>query len=150
VDHAESTQMRALAHLTRHDDAVSPEQFVAALKVAVFDSAIADVSLSLRSRPPGQSPRARATALHEWFVGLSSHDQEMVLEVARDAAHASLFGVLCVLDGARAIDDPPHDQIILTMVSEDRSTVHLNAEGADLHDELDALVHLPSEPSPGH
>ncbi|HRD60873.1 MAG TPA: hypothetical protein PLZ93_10640 [Nocardioides sp.] len=73
--------------------------------------------------------------------------QRMVLEVARDAAHATLFGVLCVLDGVRDIDDPPHSELILTAVNAD-GIRRLNPMEEALHDLLNATVHPPSEPAP--
>jgi hypothetical protein len=83
--------------------------------------------------------------LHDWFTDLAGDDQRFVLEVARDAAHAAVFGLLCVLDGVRAIDDPPHEQLRLVSVTPDGTETILNPEGSDLHDRLNALVHPPTE-----
>jgi hypothetical protein len=74
---------------------VSPEEFVAALKTQVFDSAVAGVEHDLRAGPPGRNPPERGAAMHDWFIRLPAGDQRLVLEVARDAAHRSLCGILC-------------------------------------------------------
>lgn len=124
---------------------VSPDDFVAALKTTVFDAAVADVATDLRDGPPGRNPGGRSVALHEWFVRLPSHDQTLVLEIARDAAHAALFGALSVLDGVRAIGDPPHAQLHLLSVDAEGSESRLTHEGEGLHDRLNRLVHPPSE-----
>jgi hypothetical protein len=85
--------------------------------------------------------------LHEWFVRLPAADQQLVVEVVRDASHSALFGMLCVLDGVRAIDGPPHADLALTAIDGQGSRI-LNEDG-DLHDRLNALVHPPSEPLVG-
>ena len=74
----------------------------------------------------------------------------MVAECVRDAAHAAVFGLLCVLDGVRAIDDPPHADLHLTATSPDGITMTLasSSEPFDLHDEFNGLVHPASEPWP--
>jgi hypothetical protein len=127
-----------------HDGRVTPEEFVAALKTQVFDSTIDGIERALSSGPPGRRPSERSQAMHDWYVQLSPQDQDMVVEVARNAAHSALFGMLCVLDGVRVIGNPPHDRLELT----DGTGAVLNREGSDLHDMLNALVHPPSESWP--
>ena len=74
----------------------------------------------------------------------------MVGEVVRDAAHAAVYGFLCVLDGVVAADNPPHAQLRLTATLPDGREVILNQDQSleDLHDKLNALVHPPSEDWP--
>ncbi|WP_024285944.1 hypothetical protein [Cellulomonas sp. KRMCY2] len=125
---------------------MSPDEFVSALVLTVFDSTVQGVVSALES-PPGRSPHARTVTLHEWFARLPAADQRFVVEVVRDASHSALFGVLSVLDGVRAIDGPPHADLALTATDGQGSRI-LN-EGGDLHDLLNALVHPPSEPLAG-
>ena len=122
---------------------MSPDEFVSALVLTVFDSTVQGVVSALES-PPGRSPHVRTVAFHEWFVRLPARDQRFVVEVVRDATHGALFGMLCVLDGVRAIDSPPHADLALTAIDGHGSRI-LNERG-DLHDLLNALVHPPSEP----
>jgi hypothetical protein len=37
--------------------------------------------------------------MSSWFNGLPPSDRSMVAEIARDAAHAAVFDLLCILDG---------------------------------------------------
>ena len=85
-----------------------------------------------------------------WYTRLSEPDRKMVAEVIRDAAHSAVFGVLCMLDGARAADNPPHAELTLTAAAADGSTTVLASSLGPtvLHDEFNALVHPPSEPWP--
>lgn len=125
---------------------MTPDEFISALVPTVFDSTVRGVVSALES-PPGRSPNARAVTLHEWFVRLPTADQRLVVEVVRDASHSALFGMLCVLDGVRAIDGPPHADLALTAI--DGQGIRILNEDGDLHDRLNALVHPPSEPLVG-
>ena len=57
----------------------------------------------LRS-PPGRRPAPELIAISQWFNALPPSDQEMVIHAMHEAADSTLFGVLCVLDGVRAIE----------------------------------------------
>ena len=74
-------------------------------------------------------------------------DQQMVTKYIRDAAHSAVFGLLCVLDGVRVIDDPPHVDLHLTATNPDGTTTTLASllGPFSLHEELNGLVHPPSE-----
>ena len=43
-----------------------------------------------------------------WYSSLPDADQKKVLDVAEFAVDTSLFGLFCVLDGVRPIENPPH------------------------------------------
>jgi len=126
---------------------VTPEDFVAAVKRVVFDSAVTATMKTLQDGPPGREPRPRGSALNLWFRRLPVADQQMVMECVRDAAHAAVFGLLCVLDGVRVVDDPPHADLHLTATNPDGTTVTLasRSESFELHDEFNGLVHPPGE-----
>jgi hypothetical protein len=74
----------------------------------------------------------------------------MVVECIRDAAHAAVFGFLCILDGARAIDNPPHVDLRLTAVDPQGTgtTLASGSEPFELHNEFNGLVQPTSEPWP--
>lgn len=129
---------------------VTPEEFVAAVKSAAFDSAVTGTIKKLTDGLAGRGPHPRGIALSLWFNQLTDTDQQMVVECVRDAAHAAVFGLLCVLDGVRVIDDPPHVDLRLTATGEAGITTTLasSSEPLELHDEFNALVDPPSEPWP--
>lgn len=66
----------------------------------------------------------------------------MVMEVARDAAHGAVFGLLAVLDGVRAIEGlGPKGLLRLIYVSPDGEETVLNDEaGEELHDLLNSIA----------
>jgi len=77
-----------------------------AIKRAAFDSAMTGTIKRLKEGPPGRGPHSRGSALSLWYNELAANDQQMVMGSVRDAAHAAVFNVLCVLDGVSVIDDP--------------------------------------------
>jgi hypothetical protein len=126
---------------------VTPEEFVAAVKRAAFDSAVTATMKTLNEGPPGRGPHPRGSALSLWFRRLPVPDQQMVTECVRDAAHSAVFVLLCVLDSVRAIDDPPHVELRLTATKTDGSTSTLasGSEPFELHDEFTALCTHPAK-----
>jgi len=129
---------------------MTPEEFAAAIKNTVFDATVKDVSNLLARGAPGRAQNPRANALTAWYAGLSNEDRTMLTEVIRDTAHSAIFGLLCVLDGVSAIDDPPHVELVLTAVAPDGTATTLASTQTpiELHDEFNAEVHPPSEPWP--
>jgi hypothetical protein len=124
---------------------MEPTEFVAVMRLIAYDSAVRGTLANLSS-PPGRQPPASLMAASEWFRSLDNEGRTFVQFVARSAAHATLFGVLAALDGVRVVDDPPHGNLRLTYVASDGDESLLNPPGADLHDELNALVHPAHEP----
>jgi hypothetical protein len=109
---------------------VEPEDFVAALRAAVFDPTVKGVMSNL-AQPPGRRPSESLREASQWFNGLSEADRRFVHYVVRDATHAALFGVLTLLDGVRALDDPPHGALRLTLVAPDGRESLLNPSGGN-------------------
>lgn len=128
---------------------VTPAEFASALKNVAFDSTVRDVVALLSDGAPGGGPHPRAAAMSAWYGSLSDADRVMVLEVIREGAHAAVFGVLCVLDGARAIDESPHADLVLTASKDGELTVLASPDAdVELHDCFNDEVHPPSEPWP--
>lgn len=82
------------------------EEFVRALKQNCCDVAVDDCT-SILQNPPGRKPDQALVALSEWFKKLSASDRALVIESMRMAADATLFGVLCVIDGVRPCESSP-------------------------------------------
>ena len=79
------------------------KEFVESLKSECRDAAVTGCVEDFTS-PPGRHPDPELVELSQWFASLSEKDREMVVRVMSEAADATLFGVLCVLDGVRAIE----------------------------------------------
>lgn len=104
---------------------MTPGEFILAIKMAAFDSAVSGTVNELKNGPAGRGLHPRGSALSLWYNRLPAGDQQMVTEAVRDAARAAVFGFLCVLDGVRVIDDPPHVDLWLTAVDQHGVTTTL-------------------------
>ena len=108
------------------------EEFVEAIKLLVREPAIIG-TLQILEEPPGRNPDAALTENAVWYASLSSQDRERLTSVLAQGVDMALFGVLCVLDGVRAIESgESKGRLEIRYVREARS-VALNAERM-LHD----------------
>jgi hypothetical protein len=85
---------------------MTPEFFVESLEKHCRDSAVKDCIANFME-PPGRKPAELLVRLSNWFRALPPNDQEMVALAMKESADATLFGVLCVIDGGRVIEDGP-------------------------------------------
>jgi hypothetical protein len=109
---------------------MTPEEFVSAIKLVVFDAAASEEAL----RPSGRRPHEVLAQMWDWYSGLPDRDQALVRHSMRIAAYGAVFGFLAVLDGASVIDDPPHGTLQLTYVNPDGTRLQLNRpEIEELH-----------------
>lgn len=113
---------------------MTPDSFVDSLRTEVRDSAV-NGCVRQYERPAGRRPPASLVELSQWFTGLSAEDRAMVAKVAHDVADATVFGLLCVLDGVRTIDDgPDQGELRLTYVKASDETRLNDPDGESLHD----------------
>ena len=84
------------------------EAFIKSIKTVVHDSGVRSVVENLE-HPAGRKPPQRLVELSHWFRSLSVSDRARVEQVVQLAVHSSVFGLLAVLDGVRAIEDG-HDK----------------------------------------
>jgi len=82
---------------------MKPEEFVQALKVSCRDGAVRDC-VEVFENPPGRRPDPELLRISHWFRALSPTDRQFVEHAMREAADATLFGVLCTIDGVRFIE----------------------------------------------
>lgn len=112
---------------------MKPEQFVRSLKSECRDSAVSDCVASFE-KPPGRRPAQALLELSQWFLALQPSDRELVIRAMREAADATLFGVLCVIDGVRTIESDPVKSSF-TLSAEQGDSVSVISPGDDfLHD----------------
>ena len=131
---------------------MTQEEFVAAVKQVVFDSAASEKVL----QPHGRQPHQVLVRMWEWYTGLPDRDQALVRHALRIAAYAAVFNLFAVLDGSAVIDDPPHGQLRLTYVGPDGREQPLNlndrvsiSEVDELHSLWTTEVFPYTEPLPG-
>lgn len=85
---------------------MTTNEFVWGVKARAVDSAVANTISDLR-QPSGKHPSAQAASLSTWYAGLTPDDRKMLEEIIRTSADKAVFGLLCILDGARVIEDGP-------------------------------------------
>ena len=113
-------------------------QFVAAIKQAVRRSSIQG-TLEITKNPPG---RRRITDFERgrarWLESLGIEESEYIESILADAVDNALFGVLCVVDGVRAVESTPiKGSFELWYVRGDRKLLN-RPEDPYLHDLYDS------------
>ncbi|SFG87234.1 hypothetical protein SAMN05518865_1215 [Duganella sp. CF458] len=83
---------------------MNAQDFIEAVKLVVRDGAAEGV-LSMAENPPGRGVTTEAKARAQWLKSLSHHDREQVLKLVEEGVDSAIFGLLCVIDGVRAVED---------------------------------------------
>jgi hypothetical protein len=113
---------------------MTPDEFIAALKVVVHDSSVRGV-LETLAHPGGRKPAPRLLELAQWFSSLSELDRVRVAQVIQLSVHSGIFGTLAVLDGASAIESgSKKGRLKLTYERGDEARVLNDNRSEDLHD----------------
>ncbi|HWW26447.1 MAG TPA: hypothetical protein VNZ85_11180 [Caulobacter sp.] len=114
--------------------------FVRRLQQVAGEAAVADV-LSQLTHPAGRNPAPEVAARSNWFNGLSPTDRVQVEAIIAEAARAALFGMLCALDGSRALVDQDENGVVELRYRDGSQDVLLGStsaqsKAAPLHDLL--------------
>ena len=112
---------------------MKPEYFVRALERDCRDLAVEGCLEDFES-PPGRKPDPALVQMSKWYKSLSSADRDMVARAMRDAADATLFGVLCVLDGVRPIESGSEKSRFKLIAQKDNEQSIICPGPVDLHD----------------
>ncbi|EKO3627863.1 hypothetical protein [Vibrio metschnikovii] len=83
---------------------MNSEQFISVIKKVVRECAIEDTIENLED-PPGRKVPEAEQLRSDWFNRLTEDDRRKVESIVTDAVDEALFGLLSVIDGARAIED---------------------------------------------
>lgn len=109
------------------------EKFVDVLNVVVKDAAVEDIVALLES-PPGRKPSKELVDLSNFYNTQTDEVKGFINKIIKRTADDTLFGMLCVIDGVRAIeDDENKGELVLSYHKDNQSSVVLNAD-KDLHD----------------
>ena len=119
------------------------QDFVRAIKTYTGDSSVYDTIEELNN-PIGNPPPLKSIELSNWYKGLAQSDKENVAKAMTEAVNTALFGVLCVLDNVRIIDDySPEERGKFELFYKTRQdkTIRINNPGDDdeLHNIFNAL-----------
>jgi hypothetical protein len=113
---------------------MTSEEFVRGLRKYAGDSAIKVVREYL-TRPPGRKPPQSLIEESVWFNGLSPRDKEFALRIAHRAMDATLFGVFCILDGERVIEEGPRKgELVLVYRNQGEEVEIVSRDGEHMHD----------------
>jgi len=105
------------------------EGFVEAVRRVVLDSAVTS-TISQLSKPAGRKPD-QARLDH----GLPHSDRQKLEHIIKMTANTAVFGMLCVLDGVRAIEDGPGKGAIDLRYRRGEDDISLTDDsGEQLHD----------------
>lgn len=114
---------------------MNSDEFVSALVKYVHEVAVEDTLSTLAEGPSGRRPPTSLVELKAWFEELPQPDRDRLHQVVEQAVHSALFGVLCVLDGARPIEEFNRRSTLQLFATHNGESKLLNAEDAeDLHD----------------
>ena len=115
---------------------MTPDDFVNAIRRNVLESAVEEVLANLR-QPPGRRPRQDLIELSRWYHALPDQDRELLRMIVKLAAHHAIFGLFCVLDGSRPVEDFQSDGAFELIFRRDTSGSSLLApSGVSLHELL--------------
>ena len=112
---------------------MKPDEFVRALKSHCSDSAVVDC-LSSFAKPPGRSPAAELVQISKWFHTLSEEDRSLFRLALQQVADATLFGVLCVVDGVRVIEDSAEKSDFTLTANRAGAVLQISPSSSFLHD----------------
>ena len=115
------------------EKAMSPLEFVEAVKQATSDAAVAGTIESLE-KPSGRKPAKELLKLSTWYQKLSDRDRDSLRDALRRAAEMAVFEFFCVLDGVSAIEDGPNKGELQLYLTKADGSVRLNPPSESLHD----------------
>jgi len=91
--------------------------FVDLLQSVVLDGLASELAQS-RQQPPGRFRSEERSRRSEWLSKMSGPDRELLEAFGAEAARAAIFGMLCVLDGSRTIEESSAGYLELRHISE--------------------------------
>ncbi|MDX5631064.1 MULTISPECIES: hypothetical protein [unclassified Brenneria] len=112
------------------------QEFIDVLNTVVRDAAVED-TISILESPPGRKPAKELIKLSEFYNKQNEESKLLINKIMKYVADDAVFGMLCVIDGVRAIEDDNKGELILNYQNAKNSTVTLNAN-KDLHDIFNA------------
>ena len=111
-------------------------EFVSGIKSEVQDSAVRE-TIDLLTQPPGRSPSLSLLSASAWFKSLSSEDQQQARQVLAIVSRSAVFGLLCVLDGVRTLEESNEKGIFELLYKNGADSILLNSpKGPMLHELL--------------
>jgi hypothetical protein len=98
--------------------------------------------MSIYEKPPGRKPHQKLLEISKFYHSLSKEeDKEAFKKALDDAACTSIFGILCILDHVRFLEDTEEKTTFeLYAVKEEKRILLNEFEDEPLHDMFNGLV----------
>ncbi|MEQ9885896.1 hypothetical protein [Pectobacterium zantedeschiae] len=112
------------------------QKFINVLNTEVRDAAVED-TISILESPPGRKPAKELIELSVFYNQQTEENKFLINKIIKYVADDAVFGMLCVLDGVRAIEDDNKGDLVLNYQNTNGVSVALNAS-KDLHDIFNA------------
>jgi hypothetical protein len=112
---------------------MNSQEFVDLLKIVVRDGAASE-ELSVLRAPPGRRPPSELLERSAWYNSLQDDQKRILSSIILDVADRAVFGVLCVLDGVRAIESASDKGRLELSYVKDTSILLNPPDGEMLHD----------------
>lgn len=112
------------------------DEFINAIKMYVRDAALNDTIASLQS-PPGRKPAEYLKQLSKRYKAFSTEEKESIHSMMEYAIHSAIFGFLCVIDGARVIENTEEKgdfTLMYTQAGQSLAEGFVLNKNFDLHD----------------
>lgn len=84
--------------------------------------------------PPGRFPKPEKKELAEWFAGLDENSKKHISKIIDMSIDNSLFGMFCIIDGIRAVENENKGQLKLYYERGDEKILLNSEDGEELHD----------------
>lgn len=118
---------------------MNTKEFVEAIIEVVRDATISDTLENLKE-PPGRKPNKDDIELSQWYLSLSKEDAENIAKVISKSVDGSIFGLLAVFDGVRAIEDNGEGELELAYKDTTGRTLLNDPKCEYLHDVFNSLI----------
>ena len=113
---------------------MNSQEFIDAVIVAVTNTSLDSVRKTLES-PPGRQPQQELVETSKWFNSLSQEEKSKIESIINMSVNNSVFGMLCVLDGVKVIEDDEEKGDLKLYYEKNNQIVLLNPQdGMFLHD----------------
>jgi hypothetical protein len=110
------------------------KKFIRNIKQVVHDDVIKNLINDLEN-PSGRKPPKDLIALSKYISNLSETDRSILQKIISHATHNAIFGLLCVLDGVRVIENSAEKGALkLYWEKGDEKVLINNPKSEDLHD----------------
>ncbi len=105
-------------------------------RLALSEASTAKGLLAGAQNPVGRGVSAQRKALAAWLAGLDDQSRTWLLQMVEEGVHAGAFGVLCVLDHVRFLEDRGEKgTFTLTYTAPSGEQTQLNPDSGEmLHD----------------